>query len=64
MRIKIFTLIAVTLFSQLSLAAPKIQHWTTSNGARVYFVPAPELPIVDVQIVFDAGGARDGDKPG
>ncbi len=64
MRIKIIILIATALFSQLSLAAPKIQHWITSNGVRVYFVPAPELPIVDVQIVFDAGGARDEDKPG
>lgn len=41
-----------------------IQHWETANGARVYFVPAPELPMVDVQIVFDAGSARDDGKPG
>lgn len=41
-----------------------IQHWTTSNGARVYYVHAPELPIVDVRVVFDAGSARDGDRPG
>lgn len=45
-------------------AAPAIQHWQTSNGAEVYFVPAGELPMVDVQIVFDAGAARDGDRPG
>lgn len=42
----------------------EIQHWETSNGARVYFVPSPELPMVDVRIVFDAGSARDGDHPG
>jgi zinc protease len=42
----------------------EIQHWETANGARVYFVPAPELPMVDVQVVFDAGSARDGDRPG
>ena len=46
------------------LAGPAIQHWTTSNGARVYFVPAPELPMVDIRLVFDAGSARDGQKPG
>ncbi len=40
-------------------AAPVIQHWQTANGARVYFVPAPELPMVDVSVIFDAGGARD-----
>ncbi|MEC9313500.1 MAG: pitrilysin family protein, partial [Pseudomonadota bacterium] len=29
-----------------------------------YFVPAPELPMVDISVVFDAGAARDGDMPG
>jgi len=47
-----------------SQAAPDIQHWTTANGARVYFVPAPELPMVDIRLVFDAGAARDGNLPG
>ncbi len=42
----------------------EIQHWTTSNGARVYFVPAPELPMLDVSITFDGGSARDGGKAG
>ncbi len=40
-------------------AAPVIQHWQTANGARVYFVPAPQLPMVDVSVIFDAGGVRD-----
>ncbi|WP_164880923.1 M16 family metallopeptidase [Aestuariirhabdus litorea] len=42
----------------------EIQHWNTSNGARVYFVAAPELPMVDLRLVFDAGSARDGDQAG
>ncbi len=46
------------------LATPQIQHWVTDNGARVYFVAAPELPMVDIQITFDAGSARDGERPG
>jgi zinc protease len=46
--------------SGAAIANPKIQHWTTANGARVYFVPSPELPIVDIRVVFDAGSARDG----
>lgn len=46
------------------LAGPEIQHWQSANGAQVYFVPAPELPMVDVQLVFDAGSARDHGKPG
>ena len=56
-------LVALTLPLSLS-AGPKIQTWQTSNGAKVLFVPAPEIPMVDVRVVFDAGSARDGDKPG
>ncbi|MCU7843972.1 MAG: insulinase family protein [Candidatus Thiodiazotropha sp. (ex Monitilora ramsayi)] len=41
------------------LAGPQIQSWQTSNGARVLFVESPEIPMVDVRIVFDAGSARD-----
>lgn len=52
------------LISQPLFAGISIQHWTTDNGARVYFVEAPELPIVDLQVTFDAGGARDNGKDG
>ena len=45
-------------------AMPDIQHWVTDNGVRVYFVPAPELPMVDVNITFAAGSVRDEDQPG
>lgn len=45
-------------------AQPRIQHWRTQNGAEVYFVATRALPIVDVRLTFDAGGARDGDRPG
>ena len=45
-------------------ALPAISSWQTSNGARVLFVEARELPIVDVSVVFDAAAARDGDRPG
>lgn len=48
---------------ELRRAVP-IQHWVTKNGARVYFVAAPELPMVDLHLVFDAGGARDGELGG
>ena len=56
----------VSLFSLFSLllsfsvaAAPKIETWETDNGAKVLFVPATEIPMLDVRIVFDAGSARD-----
>jgi zinc protease len=48
----------------LSWAAPKIESWTTENGLRVYYVAAPELPMVDLSLLFDAGSARDGAKQG
>jgi zinc protease len=40
-------------------AALNIQHWTLDNGARVYFVESHTIPIVDVNIEFDAGSRRD-----
>ncbi len=42
----------------------KIQTWKTGNGAKVLYVHAPQLPMVDVRIVFDAGSARDAARPG
>jgi zinc protease len=48
----------------VAFAIPAIQTWQTANGARVLFVAAPEIPMVDVRVVFDAGSARDGDTPG
>src|SRR5688572_1174162 len=40
-------------------AALPIEHWTLANGAKVYLVSTNALPIVDVQIDFDAGSRRD-----
>lgn len=45
-------------------AMPEIEHWTTANGARVYFVAAPEIPMIDARVVFAAGSARDDGQPG
>ena len=36
-----------------------IQQWTEPNGARVWLVESPVIPMVDVQIDFDAGSRRD-----
>ncbi len=60
-------LIGLSLFAvSLGAAAiPDIQHWRTDNGARVYFVEAHEIPMVQLSIAFDAGSARDPvDRPG
>jgi len=61
---RVVLLFSSLLFASLVQASPQIQHWQTSNGARVYFVAAPELPMVDISMVFDAGAARDGDLSG
>jgi zinc protease len=47
------------LVSVAALATPKIEHWTLKNGARVYFVEAHNLPMLSLNLVFDAGSARD-----
>ena len=52
-------LLLLVLVSFQSLAAPQIQTWQTDNGAHVLFLPATEIPMLDVRIVFDAGSARD-----
>jgi zinc protease len=41
-----------------------IREWRTDEGTRVLFVPSPTLPMIDIRMTFDAGSARDGDKPG
>jgi zinc protease len=64
-RVKRAGLIAVLLLTAVTVQAmPDIQTWQSPSGARVLFVAAPELPMVDVRVVFDAGSARDGDRSG
>lgn len=57
-------LLALCLFASLAQAAPQIQSWTTSKGAKVMFVHTDALPMLDIRVVFDAGSARDGELPG
>lgn len=64
MVVKHILLVMVMMISFTIQASPEIQHWQTSNGGRVYFVAAPELAMVDIDIVFDAGAARDGNNSG
>lgn len=46
---------AVVLPAQAGLA---IQSWTAKSGARVLFVEARSIPMLDVAVDFDAGGRR------
>ena len=52
------------LITPLAVAVPAIQQWRTANDVPVYFIPARELPMVDVQVLFKAGAAWDGNQPG
>lgn len=47
------------LLAGAAQAVPKIEHWTLDNGARVYFVRAKELPLLQLRVAFDAGSSRD-----
>ncbi|TNF61787.1 MAG: insulinase family protein [Burkholderiales bacterium] len=40
-------------------AAIPIEHWVHASGARVYLVPSPAIPMLDVQINVDGGSRRD-----
>lgn len=64
MIIRIFiTLVVMQAFS-IAYALPEIQTWMTKQGVKVMYVNAPELPMVDIALTFDAGSARDDQLPG
>ncbi len=63
-RVLLASLLPCLLLTKNVWAVPEIQHWQTENGARVYFLPVMDLPMVDINIVFDAGSARDAGKAG
>ena len=60
------TALVVGLFHiNSAVAALPVQHWTQASGAKVYLVESHGIPMVDVQIDFDAGSRRDpADKAG
>ena len=55
----LFALLFALLVSPAVWAGLNIQHWTTPQGARIYFVENHDLPMLDVSVDFSAGGARD-----
>ncbi|MBL8472307.1 MAG: insulinase family protein [Rhodocyclaceae bacterium] len=56
---KFFVWAILCCLSLPALAGVKIETWSTPSGARVFFVPIPGLPILDMQIDFAAGRAYD-----
>ena len=58
--LKKITLLAAFVLANTSLqAAVQIQNWTAPSSARVFFVENHTLPMLDVEVSFDAGSARD-----
>lgn len=51
--------VGAIFYSNAAWALLPIQHWTEPSGAKVYLVESPVIPMVDVQIDFDAGTRRD-----
>jgi len=52
-------MLVAALAMAVSLAAEagvKIQYWVAPSGARVYFVESHDLPIMDIDVSFAAGG--------
>ncbi|MBZ4202838.1 MAG: insulinase family protein [Methylovulum sp.] len=60
----LFSILAVIFFSPTLLAAAPIQHWQTAQGSQVYYVHTEGLPMVDIQVVFDAGSVREANQWG
>lgn len=58
MLIRILTIVFLLFISPLTVAVPDIHSWQTQTGAKVLFVESPAIPIVDIQVIFDAGSAR------
>ena len=49
----------VIFYASTAFAAIPIQHWTQPSGAQVWLVESPVIPMLDVQLDFDAGSRRD-----
>ncbi|MBS0317708.1 MAG: insulinase family protein [Proteobacteria bacterium] len=55
----LLALAAALFLAQNAFATPAIAHWTQASGAQVYLVQSPGIPMLDVEIDFDAGSRRD-----
>ena len=61
----IFYILCLYLFAISTVtASPQIQQWNTENAVKTLFVAAPELPMVDIAVTFDAGSGRDAEFAG
>lgn len=56
---KIIVLCLSLFFIVTSYALP-IVHWQTKNGAQVYFIASPGVPMLNIRLQFNAGSIFDG----
>jgi zinc protease len=49
----------LALVTGAARAALPIEHWVAPSGARVYFVRADAIPMLDISVEFDAGARFD-----
>lgn len=55
----LFVSAGAVFYAHSAWAILPIQHWTEPSGAGVWLVESPGIPMVDVQVNFDAGSRRD-----
>ncbi|NKB47716.1 MAG: insulinase family protein [Legionellales bacterium] len=65
----VFSIGLMTGCSQPTVSTPQdsiidIETWQTDQGATVLYVHAPEIPMMDILLGFDAGSARDEEQFG
>ena len=51
--------VIATFYVNSAWAILPIEHWQQPSGAQVWLVHSPSIPMVDVQVDFDAGSRRD-----
>jgi zinc protease len=59
MPVKSFAVAALCCISTLAFATPNIQHWQSPSGAKVLFVEDHDIPMLDVEVSFQAGSSFD-----
>jgi zinc protease len=51
--------LGLALASSQVFAVLPVESWTTPQGVKVFFVNAPSIPMLDIQVDFDAGSRFD-----
>ena len=56
---KYFLIVLLSLLATSAHAALPVQSWTAKSGAKVMFIESRSIPMIDVNIDFDAGSRND-----